>query len=47
MLTTASGPKRRGGRPWTSWRAEEIYGVWRLFDDYHVSWCRGPAGEVP
>lgn len=37
-------PKRRGGRPWTSWSATEIYGMWHLFDDYHVSWCRGPSG---
>jgi len=31
-------PKRRGGRPWTTWRAEEIYGAWGLFHDYRVSW---------
>jgi len=37
-------PKRRGGRTWTSWRAEEIYQQWGLFNDYHVSWCRAAAG---
>jgi RNA-directed DNA polymerase len=29
-------PKRRGGRTWTSWSAEEIYGAWKLFHDYRV-----------
>jgi RNA-directed DNA polymerase len=29
-------PKRRGGRGWTTWRAEEIYGKWGLFRDYRV-----------
>ncbi len=37
-------PKRRGGRTWTSWSAEEIYNGWGLYDDYHVSWCRAGAG---
>jgi len=32
-------PKRRGGRAWTTWRAEEIYGLWGLFHDYGVAWC--------
>jgi RNA-directed DNA polymerase len=32
-------PKRRGGRSWTTWSTEEIYGKWRLFSDYRVSWC--------
>jgi RNA-directed DNA polymerase len=31
--------KRKGGRGWTTWRIDEIYGKWNLFDDYHVSWC--------
>lgn len=29
-------PKRRGGRGWTTWSAEEIYGTWGLFHDYRV-----------
>ncbi|MBV9945329.1 MAG: hypothetical protein JOZ69_00595 [Myxococcales bacterium] len=29
-------PKRRGGRPWTTWSAEEIYGAWGLFHGYRV-----------
>jgi RNA-directed DNA polymerase len=29
-------PKRRGGRAWTTWSAEEIYGAWGLFHDYRV-----------
>jgi RNA-directed DNA polymerase len=32
-------PKRRGGRLWTTWSAEEIYGSWGLFSNYRVSWC--------
>jgi hypothetical protein len=29
-------PKRRGGRTWTTWSADEIYGAWGLFHDYRV-----------
>jgi RNA-directed DNA polymerase len=29
-------PKRRGGRAWTTWSAEEIYGAWGLFYGYRV-----------
>lgn len=38
-------PKRRGGRCWTMWSTEEIYGKWGLFSDYRVAWCSrsGPA----
>jgi RNA-directed DNA polymerase len=32
-------PKRRGGRAWTTWNNQEIYGEWGLFHDYRVSWC--------
>ena len=32
-------PKRRGGRYWTTWSTDEIYGDWRLFSDYRVPWC--------
>lgn len=32
-------PKRRGGRAWTTWSAEEIYESWSLFHDYGVAWC--------
>ena len=34
-------PKRRGGRCWTTWSTEEIYGKWGLFSDYRVAWCSG------
>lgn len=30
-------PKRRGGRAWTTWSAQEIYGEWGLFHNYRVS----------
>ena len=29
-------PKRRGGRCWTTWSREEIYGKWRLFSAYRI-----------
>lgn len=29
-------PKRRGGRSWTKWSAEEIYEAWGLFSGYRV-----------
>lgn len=29
-------PKRRGGRTWTSWRSDELYGEWKLFHHYAV-----------
>jgi RNA-directed DNA polymerase len=29
-------PKRRGGRGWTTWNAQEIYATWGLFHDYRV-----------
>lgn len=29
-------PKRRGGRCWTTWSREEIYGKWGLFSAYRV-----------
>jgi RNA-directed DNA polymerase len=32
-------PKRKGGRPWTTWSTKELYEEWKLFDDYGVSWC--------
>jgi RNA-directed DNA polymerase len=35
-------PKRRGGRTWTSWSMQEIYGEWQLYDAYQVSWCSKP-----
>lgn len=34
-------PKRRGGRSWTTWSTNEIYGRWKLFNDYRPSWCSG------
>jgi RNA-directed DNA polymerase len=30
-------PKRRGGRGWTTWSVQEIYGAWKLFSSYKVS----------
>jgi RNA-directed DNA polymerase len=30
-------PKRRGGRRWTTWSVQEIYGAWKLFCGYKVS----------
>lgn len=38
-FATRQRPKRRGGRPWTTWRSDEIYGAWGLFSGYAVSWC--------
>jgi RNA-directed DNA polymerase len=29
-------PKRKGGRPWTTWSGREIYEGWSLYNDYHV-----------
>jgi RNA-directed DNA polymerase len=39
-FATRQRPKRRGGRTWTTWSAEEIYGKWGLYSDYHVSWAQ-------
>jgi RNA-directed DNA polymerase len=36
-------PKRHGGRAWTTWSYQEIYGTWGLYSDYRVAWCRGVA----
>jgi RNA-directed DNA polymerase len=36
-------PKRRGGRCWTTWSHEEIYGKWGLFSAYRVP--RGSASR--
>jgi RNA-directed DNA polymerase len=35
-------PKRKGGKTWTGWSREEIYGNWGLFSDYRVSWAAQP-----
>ena len=37
-------PKRRGGRCWTTWSTPEIYGSWKLYNDYRVAWCSVPSG---
>jgi RNA-directed DNA polymerase len=37
-------PKRRGGRRWTTWSVQEIYGEWGLFSDYRVTWCSASRG---
>ena len=34
--------KRKGGRGWTTWRSEEIYKEWGLYNDYRVSWSSVP-----
>lgn len=36
-------PKRRGGRHWAAWSRREIYGEWKLHNDYRVSWCSAPC----
>ena len=35
-FATRQRPKRRGGRGWSTWSAEEIYATWGLFHDYRV-----------
>jgi RNA-directed DNA polymerase len=40
-------PKRRGGRNWTTWSIDEIYGNWGLFSDYQASRCSGPRKRTP
>ena len=37
-------PKRRGGRCWTTWSRQEIYGDWGLFSNYRVTWCSASRG---
>lgn len=37
-------PKRRGGRHWTAWSRQEIYGDWKLYNDYRVSYGSAPSG---
>jgi RNA-directed DNA polymerase len=39
-------PKRHGGRGWTTWSNQEIYGEWGLFHDYRVAWCSEPKHEA-
>lgn len=46
VFATRQRPKRRGGRRWTTWRADEIYGTWGLFSGYAVSWCSVPNGKA-
>ena len=38
-------PKRRGGRAWTTWSDQEIYGTWKLFHDYGVTWRSEPKKQ--
>jgi RNA-directed DNA polymerase len=40
-------PKRRGGRCWTTWSTDEIYGKWGLFSAYRVSWCSESRSAAP
>ena len=38
-------PKRRkGGRRWSTWSKQEIYGDWKLHSNYQVTWCSVPSG---
>ena len=39
-------PKRRGGRNWTTWSPEEIYGEWGLFSAYQVARTASPRGRA-
>ena len=39
-------PKRRGGRRWTTWSSDEIYGKWSLFSAYRVARVASPGGEA-
>lgn len=36
--------RRKGGRSWTTWSANDLYETWGLFDDYHVKWSSVPSG---
>jgi RNA-directed DNA polymerase len=40
-------PKRRGGRAWTTWSTQEIYGAWGLFPAYRLPGAASPARKVP
>jgi RNA-directed DNA polymerase len=42
MFATRQRPKRKGGRPWTTWSQEELYERWGLFNDYRVRWAASP-----
>ena len=44
-FATRQRPKRKGGRPWTTWSAAEIYGQWGLYSDYRVSWCAASPSD--
>ena len=39
-------PKRRGGRPWTTWSRDEIYGGWGLFSAYRVARAASPGAAT-
>jgi len=38
-------PKRRGGRPWTTWSHAELYGDWGLYSSYQVRRNSVPGGR--
>jgi RNA-directed DNA polymerase len=46
-FATRQRPKRRGGRNWTTWSAEEIYELWGLFHNYGVAWCSESRSRAP
>jgi RNA-directed DNA polymerase len=37
LFASRQRPKRRGGRRWTTWTAEEIYEDWGLYSDYAIA----------
>lgn len=37
-FATRQQPKKRGGRRWSKWRPDEIYGKWGLYSDYKVKY---------
>jgi RNA-directed DNA polymerase len=46
-FATRQRPKRRGGRPWTTWSRAEIYGNWGLYGDYRVAPHQGIRRAEP
>lgn len=46
MFATRQRPKRKGGRPWTTWSSEELYERWGLFNDYRVLWAASARRNV-
>jgi RNA-directed DNA polymerase len=36
--------RKKGGRGWATWSKQEIYGDWKLYSDYRVTWSSVPSG---